>query len=67
MKQTTLDLLSELKDKYEYDILDLSENKLFTNKYFADFSHLNAYGADLAIELLNDFIRKSEENDEELY
>lgn len=57
MKQTTLAVLSELKERYEYEILDLSENKLFSNKHFADWCHLNAYGADLATELLNDFMR----------
>ena len=58
MKRTTLDVLSELRKIYEFDMLDLSTNELFSNEHFSDWSHLNSYGANLATELLNSYIGK---------
>lgn len=58
MKNTTLNVLSELKEIYEFDFLDLSEHKMFTNEYFADWCHLNSKGAKLATDILNDYMDK---------
>lgn len=56
MKQSTLNVLSSLKEKYEFDFLDLSDDKRFTSENFADWSHLNSSGANLATEILNSFM-----------
>ncbi len=58
MKQTTLELLLTLKEKFGFDLLDLSEAKEFTNNHFADWSHLNSAGADLATDFINNFMEK---------
>ncbi len=58
MKNTTLDVLSRLAKMYEFDMLDLSEDGLFSNEHFSDWSHLNCYGADLATELLNGYMEE---------
>lgn len=56
MKKTTLDVLAELKEKYEFELLDLSGHELFEDKYFADWSHLNSMGAERVTEILNDYM-----------
>lgn len=58
MKQQTLRILSNLREKYEFDILNLSEEKAFTNDYFSDWSHLNSLGADLATDFINRYMEK---------
>lgn len=56
MKQKTLEVISELRDTYEFDFLDLSEHELFTDEYFSDWCHLNSRGARAATELLNNYM-----------
>ncbi len=58
MKETTWEVLLKLKEKYEFHILDLSEDKAFENKHFADWSHLNINGANLATEILNNYMEE---------
>ncbi len=58
MKHVTLDKLSELRELYGFDMLNLSENDIFSDEYFSDWCHLNSYGADLATELLNKYMGK---------
>lgn len=56
MKEITWNVLTEYQVKYKYDILDLSEDKRFTDSYFADWSHLNSYGAEMAVNILNEYM-----------
>lgn len=58
MKKATWDVLRELNEIYEFDILDLSDSPSFVDEYFADWCHLNRNGAELATELLNEYMRK---------
>lgn len=58
MRRQTMDLLLNLREIYEFGLLDLSNNPLFLNKHFADWCHLNGAGADLATELLNEYMDK---------
>ena len=56
MKEITWNVLTEYQVKYKYDILDLSEDTRFTDSYFADWSHLNSYGAEMAVNILNEYM-----------
>ncbi len=58
MKQKTLSKLTDLKEKYEFNILNLSEEEVFTNEYFSDWSHLNSVGADLATKYINEYMQR---------
>lgn len=58
MREKTLNVLMNLKQLYAFDILDLSDSPLFSNKHFADWCHLNGDGADVATVLLNDYMQK---------
>lgn len=56
MKKTTLNVLTDLKETYGFEMLDLSEHELFKDKHFADWSHLNSIGAERVTEILNDYM-----------
>ena len=56
MKQKTLNVLQHLKEKYGFEFLDLSCDMRFTGECFADWSHLNTRGANIATEILNNFM-----------
>lgn len=58
MRETTLKVLSQLEEKFGLDLLDLSNDERFTDHYFADWCHLNCKGADMATDLLNDYMEK---------
>lgn len=58
MKQTTYSVLTELQHKFHFDLLDLSTDTRFTDEHFADWSHLNVFGADLATDILNEHMDK---------
>ena len=58
MKQTTYSVLTELQHKYHFDLLDLSTDTRFVDEHFADWSHLNVFGADLATDILNEHMDK---------
>lgn len=56
MKGITLNILAEYQEKYGYDVLDLSDDERFTDRHFADLSHLNCHGAELAVTILNEYM-----------
>lgn len=57
MRQTTLAVLEEMKERYEFDILDISNDHGFPNHYFTDCSHLNSTGAEFVTEILNSYMK----------
>lgn len=57
MRQTTLAVLEEMKERYEFDILDISNDHGFPNHYFTDCSHLNSTGAEFVTEILNNYMK----------
>ncbi len=58
MKQTTYSVLTELQHKYQFELLDLSTDTRFLDEHFADWSHLNIFGANLATDILNEHMEK---------
>ncbi len=59
MRETTLKVLTQMKEKFGFELLDLSNDERFTDHYFADWCHLNCKGADLATGLLNNYMEKN--------
>jgi len=51
-------LLGSLKEKYKFDILDLTYDEDFTDDLFCDCSHLNDAGADLVTDKINSYMEK---------
>lgn len=58
MQQRTHELLGSLKEKYKFDILDLTYDEDFTDDLFCDCSHLNDAGADLVTDKINSYMEK---------
>ena len=47
MQKRTHNVINEFQKKYNFDILDLTYDKGFSDELFCDWSHLNAEGANL--------------------
>lgn len=58
MQKRTHNVINEFQKKYNFDILDLTYDKGFSDELFCDWSHLNAEGANLATEKINCYMDK---------
>ena len=58
MKRRTRNVIREFQKKYNFDVLDLTEDDDFSDEFFCDWSHLNWLGANLATEKINAYMNK---------
>ncbi len=59
MKQEFEEIVARYKEKYNFELIDLSNDPRFTNEHFGDFSHVNVYGAEIVSSILNERISTS--------